>query len=792
MRKATVIAFAILSIALLAAAIALWPPDAHAGPPALSAPDTPPSFAGESVNAQLYATGTTVALALPTAAGGNAPLTYSLSPAPPPGLTFYPYPILTLSGTPATTQTAAAYTLTATDANGDTATLSFNIAIRADYDADNDQLLEVGNLAQLDAIRYDLNGNGKADNNADESKYAAAFPNSVDDMGCPLVDHDDNAATAKTPVCAGYELTQDLDFDTDDDGATYTVSATGAVTGDAGDTYYNGGQGWTPIGSYTHHFTATFDGNGKTVSNLFIKDARRDYVGLFGNAGAGSRIERLGVRNLNITGRNNAGGLVGRIDAGAVSGSYASGALTGNVAVGGLVGRNTAGPISGSYAAISVIGNDHVGGLAGINTAGPISGSYATGAVIGSVHVGGLVGGNSGPISASYAIGAVTGSRDAVGGLVGNNGGAISGCYATGAVTGNNNNAGGLVGWNAQPISASYAAGPVTGKVGVGGLVGGNYSGDISASYAIGAVTGSSHVGGLVGWISRERGTVTNSYWDTGATGQTASSGGAGKTTRDLQSLTGYTGIYANWNANLDGIAGNDDPWDFGVNRQYPALKYGGLEPAKQRQTSIQSDNWNAPVVGEPVTAGQDVVDDATAAWQWQSSPTGAAWTDIAGAAAATYLPVAADAASGGKFLRAQATFTVSGASQTLTTINTAKALAASTAAAGATLSVTPVVGVKLRYDSAPYAAASATHRTAWRWQRCDDAAMTANCQLLAQSNPNTDAHTEYTPSAGTDTDVGKYLRAYAYYADTANSSAWTRTQTPVLGPVIAAPPPSP
>ena len=67
---------------------------------------------------------------------------------------------------------------------------------------------------------------------------------------------------------------------------------------------------------------------------------------------------------------------------------------------------------------------------------------------------------------------------------------------------------------------------------------------------------------------------------------------------------------------------------------------------------------------------------------------------------------------------------------------------------------------------------------------------MTTNCKLIAQSNPVTDAHTEYTPVAGTDTDVGKYLRAYAYYTDTTtNSNAWTRTQTPILGPVVAAAP---
>ena len=175
-------------------------------------------------------------------------------------------------------------------------------------------------------------------------------------------------------------------------------------------------------------------------------------------------------------------------------------------------------------------------------------------------------------------------------------------------------------------------------------------------------------------------------------------------------------------------------------------------------------------------------------AWQWQSSPTGAAWTNIAGATTATYIPVAADAASGGKFLRAQVTFTASGQTQTLTTVNTAKVIADTTATAARTTAAAPMVGLKLRYQ---LSGVTAANRTAWRWLRCDDAAMTSNCKL-AHSTPVTQAHTEYTPVAGTDTDVGKYLQAYAYYANSGNGNAWTRTQTPVLGPVVAAAPAAP
>ena len=79
---------------------------------------------------------------------------------------------------------------------------------------------------------------------------------------------------------------------------------------------------------------------------------------------------------------------------------------------------------------------------------------------------------------------------------------------------------------------------------------------------------------GLVGWWDdNERGTVTNSYWDTSTSGHTSGSPGSGRTTSQLQSPRSYSGIYASWNVDLEGDGMNDDPWNFGTTSQYPALK---------------------------------------------------------------------------------------------------------------------------------------------------------------------------------------------------------------------------
>ena len=70
--------------------------------------------------------------------------------------------------------------------------------------------------------------------------------------------------------------------------------------------------------------------------------------------------------------------------------------------------------------------------------------------------------------------------------------------------------------------------------------------------------------------------------------------GVTGQTTTALQTPTGYSGIYADWNVDLDGDTRTDDPWDFGTASQYPALSvdfdgdgYGnlaGVRPATPRR----------------------------------------------------------------------------------------------------------------------------------------------------------------------------------------------------------------
>ena len=95
----------------------------------VSASTLPVSFGGATIADQRYTQNTAITpLTLPAATGGTAPLTYSLSPALPAALLFYPSTRV-LSGTPTSPQPATPYTYTVTDATGTTASLTFNLSV---------------------------------------------------------------------------------------------------------------------------------------------------------------------------------------------------------------------------------------------------------------------------------------------------------------------------------------------------------------------------------------------------------------------------------------------------------------------------------------------------------------------------------------------------------------------------------------------------------------------------------------------------------------------------------------
>ncbi len=494
-------------------------------------------------------------------------------------------------------------------------------------------------------------------------------------MGCP------------SGTCTGYELRADLSFDENGDGQ---MTATGDPT------YWNSGSGWVPIpAAATGSFTATFRGNGHTVSYLYV-DRAASNTGLFRWLGPSAVVDGVGLPHADVTGTG--------------------------------------------------AGATFFGILAGANE-GTISRAWTTGRIRSAQSPGGVIGQHSGTLRASWSTATVSGGTATF-------------------------KAGGLIAYTVGSIVASWSGGRVD----------------------------STNGGGLAG-NATSAATVTNSYWDTNTSGWSTSAAGVGKTTRELQRPTAYgsTGsIYANWNLNLDGNAGGDDPWDFGTSRQYPALKFTG-RTTHRGPAWIEADHWNAPVAGEPLVAGlytktsralvtpsatittcDGVANtDSRQAWVWERSDDGrTSWTTVTStrgpACSYVYVPSSSDV---GKYLRARVARTSGGDAYTLTTA----AVVASSAATSATATfaggnASPAAGTAVTVSPLP---TGHSDRTLWRWQRCTASDGTGTCTLLAPGTPSW----SYTPVAA---DAGGYLRAFVYYSSGASTPVWTRAATGFTGAVAA------
>lgn len=153
---------------------------------------------------------------------------------------------------------------------------------------------------------------------------------------------------------------------------------------------------WTPIGNYSKQYQGTFDGNGKTIRNLFISSTS-DEIGFFGYA-ADCRIKNITFDNAKVKGNDNC----------------STGILAG--CAGSCVIENI--KTTGNC---SVEGKYETGGIAG-RANGNIS-NCENHAIVNGLHsVGGIVGicfDSENSITSCANYGEITGTEDFVGGIIG-------------------------------------------------------------------------------------------------------------------------------------------------------------------------------------------------------------------------------------------------------------------------------------------------------------------------------------------------------------------------------------
>lgn len=249
---------------------------------------------------------------------------------------------------------------------------------------------------------------------------------------------------------------------------------------------------WTPIGTYTaissdidYPFKGTFDGDGHTVSGVYINVPATNYQGLFAWV-VGGTINNLGITDSYIKGKIYIGGVAGTCDGGVIENCYYTGSISASGNAGGVVGQNN-GTVQYCYNTGSLSGGSEncMGGVVGVNI-GTIENSYNSGSVSSTgSNVGGvvgLIGSYLSPytIKNSYNTGSVSGISS-IGGVVGRNTGnaAVQDCYNTGSVSGTEL-VGGVVGMSRvsggnPTVQYCYNSGSVSGTTDVGGVVGQNY-----------------------------------------------------------------------------------------------------------------------------------------------------------------------------------------------------------------------------------------------------------------------------------------------------------------------------
>ena len=244
------------------------------------------------------------------------------------------------------------------------------------------------------------------------------------------------------------------------------------------------GMDFVPIGG-ADGFSGTFDGNNMTISNLTINRPSSSRVGLFGKLSSSGEIRNLNLVNVNVTGRDLVGALVGE-SLGNIERSTVTGTVAGRHQVGGLVGAFSNANLSDCRSDVLVRTKaknapqrtkEYLGGLVGELSGATVNRCSAMGDLA-------LPNGKS-PARIQLA-------ERIVGGLIG---------LATGS-----------------RVLNSIATGQINaGAATAGGLIGRAINTMISESLASGAVAALRNAGGLVGILGRDnptfrRSTVLNSY----------------------------------------------------------------------------------------------------------------------------------------------------------------------------------------------------------------------------------------------------------------------------------------
>lgn len=299
---------------------------------------------------------------------------------------------------------------------------------------------------------------------------------------------------------------------------------------------------WTPIGNSSVAFTGNFDGDGHTVSGMFI-NTTSTHNGLFGNSSG--TVQNLTVENSWVQGGNATAGIIGNLVAngsiknatnkasvigegnvaGGVVGIYDNGCCKNEGSIenaenyGILIGSKTVGGILGSGNTIKIIDTRNFAEITGKSATGGIVGSLGTnstlerakntGKIIGKEMTAGIAGYLGYPYSCSKKsttlknaenTGSIEGEKFTAG-VVGKNECSLNTIIVNKANIIGADYTSGILGYvNNSSTESAYNVGDVFGTRYVGGIAGYNEVGVSQSIYSTGKVDGDSLVGLMIGY----------------------------------------------------------------------------------------------------------------------------------------------------------------------------------------------------------------------------------------------------------------------------------------------------
>ena len=251
---------------------------------------------------------------------------------------------------------------------------------------------------------------------------------------------------------------------------------------------------WTPIGNYSKQYQGTFDGNGKTIRNLFISSTSNE-IGFFGYA-ADCRIKNITFDNAKVKGNDNSstGILVGYAGSCVIENIKTTGncSVEGQYETGGIAGRAN-GNISNCENHAIVNGLHSVGGIVGIcfDSENSITSCANYGAITGTDQfVGGIIGYfGEGSLQNSANYGNITGDAR-VGNLIGYaNICNINNVLGIGNITANHANCNGLLAgviWDSSSTASGILAYNSSAKMTIDGT---ELTGDAVVAIGSGSLT---------------------------------------------------------------------------------------------------------------------------------------------------------------------------------------------------------------------------------------------------------------------------------------------------------------